>query len=238
MTAGLLGVPLGSVLSQRLRKRFPTADPVICAIGLLLSAPLLTGACLLVSSQTALTYALIFFGQLALNMNWAIVADILLYVVLPTRRSTAEAFQILISHALGDAGSPYLVGAISVAIKGHLSSQPKMISPQGLQSMSQVLENATETVTEGLKEFAKASSSEDVISFEALQYSLFSTTFVEVLGGIFFLCTACYVISDRRKATQASMGLRLAPGESKTRQDLFDSDCLVMCTDIALRERA
>jgi hypothetical protein len=35
------------------------------------------------------------------------------YVVVPTRRSTAEAFQILISHALGDAGSPYLVGVVS-----------------------------------------------------------------------------------------------------------------------------
>lgn len=35
------------------------------------------------------------------------------YVVVPMRRSTAEAFQILASHALGDAGSPYLVGAVS-----------------------------------------------------------------------------------------------------------------------------
>jgi hypothetical protein len=34
------------------------------------------------------------------------------YVVVPTRRSTAEAFQILFSHALGDAGSPYLVGQV------------------------------------------------------------------------------------------------------------------------------
>lgn len=34
------------------------------------------------------------------------------YVVLPTRRSTAEAFQILISHAFGDAGSPYLIGLV------------------------------------------------------------------------------------------------------------------------------
>ncbi|XP_051860013.1 protein spinster isoform X7 [Drosophila nasuta] len=241
MIAGLLGVPLGSVLSQKLRKRFPTADPVICAVGLLLSAPLLTGACLIVSSQTAVTYVLIFFGQLALNMNWAIVADILLYVVVPTRRSTAEAFQILISHALGDAGSPYLVGAISVAIKNHLSSEPKMISNQSFQSMSQVLENATETVTNTLKDMSfspRVGSSEDVIKFEALQYSLFSTTFVEVLGGIFFLFTACYVIKDRRRAAQESMAkeLRLAPGENK--KDIFDSECLVMCTDIALRERA
>ena len=36
------------------------------------------------------------------------------YIVVPTRRSTAEAIQILVSHALGDAGSPYLVGAVSI----------------------------------------------------------------------------------------------------------------------------
>lgn len=32
---------------------------------------------------------------------------------MPTRRSTAEAFQILMSHTFGDAGSPYLVGVVS-----------------------------------------------------------------------------------------------------------------------------
>lgn len=78
MLAGLLGVPLGSYLSQKLKKRYASCDPVICAFGLLLSAPLLTGACLIVSRHTLSTYILIFFGQLALNLNWAIVADILL----------------------------------------------------------------------------------------------------------------------------------------------------------------
>lgn len=38
------------------------------------------------------------------------------YVVSPTRRSTAEAFQILVSHAFGDAGSPYLIGSVSVVL--------------------------------------------------------------------------------------------------------------------------
>lgn len=78
MLAGLLGVPLGSFLSQALKKRYPSVDPVICAVGLLLSAPFLTGACLIVSYHTLSTYILIFLGQLSLNMNWAIVADILL----------------------------------------------------------------------------------------------------------------------------------------------------------------
>lgn len=41
---------------------------------------------------------------------------LLQYVVIPTRRSTAEAFQILFAHALGDAGSPYLIGVVSIVI--------------------------------------------------------------------------------------------------------------------------
>lgn len=46
----------------------------------------------------------------------------------------------------------------------------------------------------------------DTIAFESLQYSLFSTTFVEVLGGVFFLLTAIFIIGDRRKAERASQG--------------------------------
>lgn len=38
------------------------------------------------------------------------------YVVIPTRRSTAEAFQIVLSHLLGDAGSPYLIGLVSAIL--------------------------------------------------------------------------------------------------------------------------
>lgn len=93
-----------------------------------------------------LTQVFIFFGEMFLSMNWAIVADILLvsfllclliflinwsealkiyhgsfsvppkYVVVPTRRSTAEAFQIVLSHLLGDAGSPYLIGVVCVTV--------------------------------------------------------------------------------------------------------------------------
>ncbi|KAB1263329.1 Protein spinster-like protein 1 [Camelus dromedarius] len=82
---GVLGVGLGVEISRRLRRSNPRADPLI----------------------------FIFIGETLLSMNWAIVADILLYVVIPTRRSTAEAFQIVLSHLLGDAGSPYLIGVIS-----------------------------------------------------------------------------------------------------------------------------
>ena len=43
---------------------------------------------------------------------------VLQYIVIPTRRSSAEAVQILLSHALGDAGSPYLVGLVCSLVVG------------------------------------------------------------------------------------------------------------------------
>ncbi|XP_029462948.1 protein spinster homolog 1 [Rhinatrema bivittatum] len=114
---GILGVTSGVEISKRYRKVNPRADPLVCAIGLLSSSPLLFFAVVSAKSNTIVTYVFIFLGELLLSLNWAIVADILLYVVIPTRRSTAEAFQIVISHLLGDAGSPYLIGTISDQIR-------------------------------------------------------------------------------------------------------------------------
>lgn len=78
MLAGIIGVPLGAYLTQKLRKKSHRYDPIICACGLLISAPLLVGAMLLVNVNEPIAYGLVFVGQVALNLNWAIVADILL----------------------------------------------------------------------------------------------------------------------------------------------------------------
>lgn len=78
MLSGIVGVPLGAYLAQRLRKKHPRADPVICGFGLLISAPCLVASMLLVSVNAPAAYCLIFIGEIALNLNWAIVADILL----------------------------------------------------------------------------------------------------------------------------------------------------------------
>ncbi|XP_030065293.1 protein spinster homolog 1 [Microcaecilia unicolor] len=114
---GILGVGTGVEISKRYRKVNPRADPLVCAFGLLSSAPFLFFAVVSAEKNTIVTYVFIFLGETLLSLNWAIVADILLYVVIPTRRSTAEAFQIVISHLLGDAGSPYLIGTISDQIR-------------------------------------------------------------------------------------------------------------------------
>ncbi|KAM9843815.1 protein spinster homolog 1 [Aulostomus maculatus] len=114
---GVLGVASGVQISRLLRTRTPRADPLVCAAGLLLSAPFLYLAVVFAEASTIATYVFIFLGETFLSMNWAIVADILLYVVVPTRRSTAEALQIVISHLLGDAGSPYLIGMVSDSLR-------------------------------------------------------------------------------------------------------------------------
>lgn len=78
MLAGIIGVPLGSYLSTKLSKRYPRSDPVICAMGLLISAPLIAASMLFVTVNSTLAYVLVFLGEVALNCNWAIVADMLL----------------------------------------------------------------------------------------------------------------------------------------------------------------
>lgn len=113
VAAGFIGVALGAESSRRYKKINPRADPLICAMGLLVCTPFLFFALVMSRYQIVLTWILIFLGEVALCLNWAIIADILLYTVIPTRRSAAEAVQILVSHLLGDAGSPYLIGQIS-----------------------------------------------------------------------------------------------------------------------------
>ncbi|XP_053326837.1 protein spinster homolog 1 [Spea bombifrons] len=114
---GLLGVGAGVEISRRYRKVNPRADPLVCAAGLLCSSPFLFLSVVFADKSLVATYVFIFIGETLLSLNWAIVADILLYVVIPTRRSTAEALQIVMSHLLGDAGSPYLIGVISDQVR-------------------------------------------------------------------------------------------------------------------------
>ncbi|XP_041979205.1 protein spinster isoform X3 [Aricia agestis] len=172
MAAGAMGVPLGSLIAQRLRPRLPDADPLVCALALIASAPLVYTALLAASPSVPqpLVYLMVFLGMLTLNLTWSIVADIVLYVVVPPKRSTAEAFQILISHMLGDAGSPYLVGVISENLK---------------------------------RKFSPFEAPSKLVEFRSLQYALFVTCFVEILGGLFFFLTAIYIVKDKLKVERA-----------------------------------
>ncbi|XP_067632578.1 protein spinster isoform X1 [Eurosta solidaginis] len=297
MLAGLIGVPMGSMLAQRLRPRHENCDPYICAFGLLISAPMVYFALVTPQTSTSFCFLFIFLAQVTLNLCWSIVADILLYVVVPTRRSTAEAFQILMSHALGDAGSPYFVGLLSEGIKKHLRTQSDKGTHTGeyslpLASMSLTLENssshnltdtlltsnatavtplaqATSVVAETISDFIVNATNfihqnvtdvitdasllsynsedialrtanfqdTDITKFKALQYSLFSTSFIEVLGAVFFFLTAIYIINDKRRAAQATLVKKhyvYSNADSEDKEfDFEDAECIVLCSDIS-----
>ncbi|XP_065160586.1 protein spinster isoform X5 [Atheta coriaria] len=81
MFAGLIGVPLGSAIAQRLRLTHPHIDPEICGFALLFSAPMVYFALVTASYSTSLCYLCIFLGMASLNLTWSIVADILLFVI-------------------------------------------------------------------------------------------------------------------------------------------------------------
>ncbi|XP_071621362.1 protein spinster homolog 3-like isoform X9 [Heliangelus exortis] len=116
---GILGVTAGAEAARRLRKINSKADPLICATSMFISALCLYVALVMAQTNIISTFIFVAFGELFLSVNWAVVTDILLYVVTPRRQSTALALQILVSHLLGDAGSPYLIGTISNAIQAN-----------------------------------------------------------------------------------------------------------------------
>ncbi|KAL8198849.1 UNVERIFIED_CONTAM: hypothetical protein K2H54_026200 [Gekko kuhli] len=130
---GILGVVAGAEAARRYKKINAQADPIICAVGLLASAPCLYLAIMLAPESIVATYIFIALGEFLLSLNWAIVTDILLYVVKPERQSTAMSLQLCVSHLLGDAGSPYLIGIISDAVQKNQAQRSVLWSFRSLQ---------------------------------------------------------------------------------------------------------
>lgn len=98
MAAGLIGVPLGSVLAQYYRSRIENCDPYICAIGLFISAPMVFVGLIIPRISGTLCFIFVFAAQVALNLCWSIVADILL--VRLSTDSTVNSSSNNSSHAL------------------------------------------------------------------------------------------------------------------------------------------
>ncbi|VDM66360.1 unnamed protein product [Strongylus vulgaris] len=127
---GIVGVSLGSGLSMLLRTGWGPfkcvktirSDPIICGFGALIGIPALYFAIQSIETNMTVCYALIFVTVTTLCFNWATNVDMIMAVVAPTRRSAANSWQILLSHLLGDASGPYVIGLISDAIRGEDST--------------------------------------------------------------------------------------------------------------------
>lgn len=76
-----------------------------------------------------------------------------------------------------------------------------MMNPNQIDSRSW----NTTVASEALVTVEKATST-DYVDFKALQYALFATIFIEVLGGIFFLINSFFIVEDRQKVDMAVKG--------------------------------
>ena len=110
VVAGLISTIVGGVLGDRLRARFAGSYFLVSAIGMLIAFPLFLA---MLYTPFPIAWVLfsgaVFFVFLNTGPSNTAVAN----VSLPSVRATAFAVNILIIHALGDATSPALIGAIA-----------------------------------------------------------------------------------------------------------------------------
>ena len=76
--AGVAGLTLGSGLSYWLRPKYRGVDPLICGGGLVPSSVLIVISFVIAYDNIWAAYILVFFGQVFLNMNWAVIVDMTL----------------------------------------------------------------------------------------------------------------------------------------------------------------
>ena len=111
---------------------------------------------------------------------WTLVADILLYTVHPNRRSIASAMNILICHILGDAISPYILGAVSFVF----------FILVDFFNIYNVLQKISDRIREGLPDtyFNR---------FQSLQSALYAGPFFAALSFGAYLICAIYIEEDK-----------------------------------------
>ncbi|CAJ0586171.1 unnamed protein product, partial [Mesorhabditis spiculigera] len=121
LISGLLGVVVGSLIAYWMktgkglcsRLQTESADAWVCTVGALICIPAMGVGFPMAKDHLTVAYALFFVGITAACCNLAVVVDLQLSVIVPSRRNTANSWQALISAILGDATGPYIVGAVS-----------------------------------------------------------------------------------------------------------------------------
>lgn len=108
--AGLTATLFGGWLGDRLRERIPGAYLVVSAGGMLVAFPCTLA---MLFAPFPLAWVLCFFAIFFLFMNIGPANTAIANVTSPAVRSTAFALNIFVIHALGDAISPPLIGAIA-----------------------------------------------------------------------------------------------------------------------------
>jgi MFS family permease len=106
---GLFATLLGGIAGDRFKKRFPGSYFIVSGVAILVACPFLL---LMLWVPFPWAYAALFAACFFLFFNTGPTNTILANVTHPSIRATAFAMNIFVIHALGDAVSPPLLGAI------------------------------------------------------------------------------------------------------------------------------
>lgn len=110
VVSGLGATLLGGLAGDWLKPRFPGSYFLVSALGMLLGFPLFLATLYV---PFPLAWVFIFLACFSLFFNTGPTNTILANVTHPSIRATAFALNIFIIHALGDAVSPMILGAIN-----------------------------------------------------------------------------------------------------------------------------
>jgi MFS family permease len=110
---GFLGTFLGGWLGDYCAKYSKSAYLTVSAVATLIAAPFVWFALTTASSTSYLVCMVI--AQLLMFLSTGPINASIVNLVLPTQRASAVALEVFAIHALGDAVSPFLIGAVSDA---------------------------------------------------------------------------------------------------------------------------
>lgn len=115
VTGGLVGTVVGGWLADLLQKRRPEGRLLVAMLGLLSGGPLVLLALFI---HTLWLFAVVFIlAGITLNFCTGPLNAVIQDVIAPKMRATALGLSLLLAHLLGDAASPFAIGAIA----GHLT---------------------------------------------------------------------------------------------------------------------
>lgn len=110
VVSGLAATLLGGLAGDKLRDRFPGSYFLVSGCAMLIAFPMII---LVLVTPFPLAWLFVFLACFCLFFNTGPTNTILANVTHPAIRASAFAINIFIIHALGDAISPWIIGAIA-----------------------------------------------------------------------------------------------------------------------------
>ena len=114
---GFTGTFVGGWIGDYMLRYTKHAYLLVSGIATLIAAPFCVMA--LTARKPTFFFAGLIVAELLMFASTGPINSAIVNYVAPTQRATAMAFSILLMHLLGDAPSPFLVGAISTASEAH-----------------------------------------------------------------------------------------------------------------------